>query len=446
MLANLDALRATALPVSGALATQNLDGCYLHNGESKAYITGLIDGDLTTYQQSQAYEVGSVRSNVRVIAERDVTNADTSTRKEVDVRYDITYKDGTSDIDAFQTMVTGSTSGLCATSSNSTTMRLVGNQRKVLVTLQARNIDTSIASLATGADVSESVRRELRFIVRDPAKVATYAVVTGPGPAAADGTPFSWKMISPRILRDDPLLVNKLGNANWRDIDGFRVCSQTTQTVTVATLADCVNPGVQPFDTWGRTMTPKTSTDTAAITAADNAFTAQGWVAGGTYTFAVYADDGWKTVNGQAGKTPIGTYTTVLTRLPYTFAQMAAASSKYPDWTSSSLTSAQVAAAFTGTGGTLTLSGFNVKVPTGGAPMALADMYVFGQGPNTGAAANGWPRTREIDLYYPGSSATSATLILKGKNAATLRKTFAEIALEYTDRNGGLLLYLVDYQ
>lgn len=78
--------------------------------------------------------------------------------------------------------------------------------------------------------------------------------------------------------------------------------------------------------------------------------------------------------------------------------------------------------------------------------MALADMYVFGQGPNTGAAANGWPRTREIDLYYPGSSATSATLILKGKNAATLRKTFAEIALEYTDRNGGLLLYLVDYQ
>jgi hypothetical protein len=160
VLANLDALRATALPVSGALATQNLDGCYLHNGESKAYITGLIDGDLTTYQQSQAYEVGSVRSNVRVIAERDVTNADTSTRKEVDVRYDITYKDGTSDIDAFQTMVTGSTSGLCATSSNSTTMRLVGNQRKVLVTLQARNIDTSIASLATGADVSESVRRE----------------------------------------------------------------------------------------------------------------------------------------------------------------------------------------------------------------------------------------------------------------------------------------------
>ena len=50
---------------------------------------------------------------------------------------------------------------------------------------------------------------------------------------------------------------------------------------------------------------------------------AQGWTAGGSYTFAVYNDDGWKTINGQAGRTPIATYTTTLKRLPYTFVEMA---------------------------------------------------------------------------------------------------------------------------
>lgn len=444
MLANLDASRATALPASGALATQYNDGCYLHNGESKAYLVSTIDGDLSTYQQSQAFDVGSVRSNVRVVAERDITNPDFTARKEVDVRYDIAYKDGTSVADAFQTLVSGSTSGLCATASNSTTMRLLGNQRKVSVGLQARNSNTSVASLATGADVNETVRRDIRILVRDPAKVATYVVVTGPGPTAADGSAFSWKMVSPRILRDDPLFAGKVGNASWRDLDSFRACNQTTATITSATVADCPNMGATG-DNWGRTLNPKTATDTVAITAADNGFTAQGWVAGGTYTFAVYADDGWKTVNGQAGKTPIGTYTAVLNRLPYTFAEMAAATSQYPDWSSSSLTGAQMATAFTGTGGTVTLSGFSVKVPAGGKPVAISDLYVFGQGTNTGATGS-WPRTREIDLFYPAPTATNATLTLKGRNAATSAKTFGEIALEYTDRQGGWLLYLLDFQ
>lgn len=441
-LASTDALW-TSLPTTGASATQLNDGCYLSNGESNAYQIAQYDTD-PTVRQSQAFRVGSVRSNVQIMAERRSTNSDASARHEVDVKYDISFTDGTAAVGAIDTLVTGSTFGACSTPTSNSSWRTLGNQRRVSVSLQPRNSVSFIHSIATGAEIApfETTRRDVRFSVRDPANVATYAVISGPAPLTG-GSSFSAKLLSPRILRDDPLMAGKVGNANWRDIDRFQFCSTSSNALPAAAAADCANPGAV-FDHWGWTMSANLR-DPAAVSTADNAFAAQGWVAGGLYMFQIFADDGWKTVNGQAGKTPIGTYTVQLNRLPYTFAQMNASPASYPDLSGLSLTTAQIAAAFTGSGGTLTLNGIVAAAPAGGRAVALNDIFVFGQGPNQGAT-NGWPRTRENDLFYPGSTSTSATVTIKGKNPATSAKTFAQIGIQYTDRNSGLSILNITFQ
>ena len=69
MLAKLDALRATSVPTTGAANFVLLDGCYLNNGFTKAYVTADFDSDpLAT--ASRQFDVGSTRDNIRVLAER----------------------------------------------------------------------------------------------------------------------------------------------------------------------------------------------------------------------------------------------------------------------------------------------------------------------------------------------------------------------------------------
>ena len=94
-------------------------------------------------------------------------------------------------------------------------------------------------------------------------------------------------------------------------------------------MADCVLSGAS-------SSSNGTFTTTAAL--ADSGFDALGFVAGGTYTYKVYNDDGWKTVNGQSTRTPIATYTTTLRTLPYSAVTLAGAdinSDLYPRLTSS---------------------------------------------------------------------------------------------------------------
>lgn len=444
-LASDDARVAKALPATGAQMLENNDSCYLHDGESKAFLVSSFDED----PSATAARVGVEHTNIKITGDRETKNSDGSARHEVDVTYDIAYKDGTTNKDAKQTLVTGSTQGTCATPTNSTVWRYLGNQKIIRAVMQARNLYTAASSIANGSPINETYRREIRIDVRDPGQVATYVVVSGPGPAAADGKPFSWKMISPRILRDDPLLAGKVGNASYRDTDGFYACNVNSSSVTVAELANCANPGAV-YNTWGSTATvsPGSSATTtlANLTDTDTRFGNIGWVAGGTFTFAVYADDGWKTVNGQSGKTPIATYTATLNRLPYKLVDMAASGS-YPKFVSSTLSPSAVAAAFTGLGGTTTVSFSPAKAPNGGLPLALNDVYVFQQGTNLGAAVgSSWPRTRQIKVSYPGPLATSATVDIKGKHPNTTATSYGEITAEYNDRNNGWVLMLGAFQ
>ena len=448
LLASVDAFYATALPDTGAQANKFDDGCLLDGGQNKAYQIKDYDDNLAARKLENAFGVGSIRSNVKVVAERASTNADGTSRLEADITYDIVFKDGTSAIGVESTLVSGSTAGSCATPTNSSDLRFFGNQRKVSVSLQQRNSRTDIFDLATGAPASTptQLRRDIRFVMRDPANVATYSIVTGPGPKGPGGQAFSLKLLSPRILRDAPELAGKVGNySNWQDTDTFRFCRIAGSTaVPVAEIADCAAQGATG-DNWGFTMSSNLA-DAAAQKTADTGFAAQGWVPGGIYTFSIYADDGWKTVNGQAGKTPIATYTFSLKRLPYTFVEMYTTDllANNPDFVSS-LTPAELAPLFTGTGGTTTLTGIQARAPAGGLPVALADVFSFGQGVNIGAVGS-WPRTRAIEFVSPGSTATTATVPIKGKNPATIAKNFGEINVTYSDRNGGLLLRNWDFQ
>lgn len=446
-----DATFATALANNGAERFRLFDSCFLNGGESKAYRVKNYDDNLLLSQQQNAFLVGSTRTNVQVVAERKITNADGTTRLEADVIFDTVYKDGTITTAAGSvptTVVLGSSAGTCATPTNSAELRFLGDQRKVFVDLQARNIRTDNFSIVTGAPgvtTPTSQRREIRFRMIDAANVATYAIVTGPGPTGANGQPFSFKLLSPRILRSAPELAGKTGNAtSLADTDTFKACRIVGAAVPTADVADCVGQGAN-FDHWGFNLSANAG-DPAAQKVSDDGFAAQGWVAGGNYTFAVYADDGWKTVNGQAGKVPIATYTAALRSLPYTFAQMnsAASGASYPSFTTN-LTTAQIAALFTVSGGPVTLNGLQAAAPSGEPRTTLSFLNVFAAGPNIGATG-GFPRTEQNDLFYPGVNATSGTVVIKGKNPATSATTFGQIGSGHSDRNGRLMQRRWDFQ
>ena len=448
-LTSTDAVFATSLPGTGAERFKFTDSCSLSGGQSKAAAVKNYDDNLAQAQQESAFVIGSTKINVQVVAERKITNADGSSRLEVDITYDTVYKDGTTAKGTFATLVSGSSAGTCATPTNTADLRFLGDQRKVAADLQARNIRTDNFSLATGAPaaaIPTSQRRDIRFRVRDPANVATYAIVTGPGPAGATGQPFSLKLLSPRILRSAPELAGKIGNVTTLlDTDTFRICRVGGTALPTADVADCVGQGANS-DNVGFSLTANVG-DPAAQKTADDGFAAQGWVTGVNYTFAIYADDGWKTVNGQAGKTPIATYTTSLRRLPYTFAEMNSATSgaSYPSFTTN-LTTAQIAALFTGSGGPVMLNGLQAAAPSGEPRTTLDSLFAVGIGPNVGAATTGYPRTEQSEPFYPGVNTTSGTVVIKGKNPATSATTFGEIGASYIDRNGRNLQRRWDFQ
>jgi hypothetical protein len=429
------------------------DACYLNDGRTLPYLIADYNADVAQAKAAQAFRVGSIYNNIKVLAERNTTNSDGSARREIDIEFDATLGDGTKVDGAFETIIYGSSFGSCATPDSRNEWRFFGNRRVVAVGLQARNNFEQRYLIASGVDASPAQfwRRDIRFAVTDPLGNADYVVVTGPGPQAAGGKPFSIKLLSPKISRDAPEMLGKAGNANWRDNDTFRWCNLVPGSTTPpdAEVADCVTNGVSG-DNWGFGITDRSA---ANLATGDTGFANQGWVAGGVYTFKVYKDDGWKTVNGQATKTPIATYTATLKALPYTFAEMDAAiagstDSRYGGFNSSSQTPVQLADALKNAGVSSAMTWAKATLPaSGGKPMALSNLYVFGQGPKVGNPAGlNFPRIREISLIYPGASATSGNVFFDGKPATMQAKTYAEAATEFTDRNGNFIRSLIVFQ
>jgi len=452
-MASFDALYASAVPASGALALSLNDACYLSNGRTRAYLVSDFDSDPAETRASEAFRIGAKRSNIQVLALRNLRNGDGSDRREIDVQYDIVYKDGSTARDVKEALVSGSSAGTpgCSTPQTGSTLRFIGNQKRVGFSLQARASREERYAIATGMALSPSVRyrRDIRIAVTDPLGNATYVVVSGPGPAATVNgvsVPWSWKMVSPRVMRSAPEMAGKTGNyTNFLDDDGFRYCGISGTGTPVASASDCLTYGA-PGDNWGwgYTSTPDS--------ASDQGFVNQGWVVGGVYKLDVYNDDGWKTVNGHAGKTPIATYYETLKTLPRTFVEMAGSSPTTDNFARLNL-GALGATGVRNNGMSATPSPISLSWnPQPGLsttqPFRLSQGWEYLEGPKTGVVSPAtWPRQRLLSRIYPGPTATSfGAWPVAPLPADTANRSYFEYMLFYGDRNQGVIQSRITFQ
>ena len=159
-LGSYDTSIATAIPATGATALALNDGCSLNNGTSKTLAISDYDAD-TLRVASRQFEVGSIRSAISVTAERTITNANNTVRREIDVQYVIDYLDGTKDEKATQTLITGSSAGstladgsACAASQDSADLRFFGNRKIANTFVNASNERLQRALLSNGSDAA----------------------------------------------------------------------------------------------------------------------------------------------------------------------------------------------------------------------------------------------------------------------------------------------------
>ena len=442
---------ATDTPATGETRYQFLDACFRSNGVTRPWLIDDYDANVALRRARDEYAVGYTRSDVQVTAVRQASNPDGSTRQEISVESVLTFRDGTT-VRERTTMIGGSSAGTpgCTTPQASTALRYYGNQQFVGTSVRARNYRYERYALASGAPLSTPLQyaRRIDFSVTDPMGNATYVIVSGPGPIGnANGAdvPFSLKFISPRLLKDAPELQGKPGNfLNWPADDGFRYCRVADSGVPVAGRADCAGLGATARE-WGWT----TATPNAA---ADSGFAAQGWVAGGVYRFDVYADDGWKTVDGHAGRTPVATYYDTLDTLPYTFVEMAGSGpsdDKFPRLSFGALTPVQVAAnARSATPASLSVGWNPPAALSDGRPIAVWGGWEFHQGPRAGNAGGAFnPAYRSLTFTHPGSTAVASpawpvTPVVSGQAS----KTYTEYTLQYLDRGDLAVLSVVQFQ
>ena len=450
-----DARYSLSVPSPGNVNLATSDSCYLNEGRTKGYLVNEFDsrpaGDSL---RVQAYQIGRRTSNLQVLVERNLTNSDGSSRKEIDLQYDIAFRDGTSAVATRNTLVRGSsagTVGCTAAPTSSSAWRFFGNQHLISTGVNGRIRRQQGYVLATGAPQSTPVayRRDVRWRMTDPMGAATHVIVTGPGPkGSVNGAtqPFSLKFISPRLLRGALELQGRGGNyLNWLDDDGFQFCRIASSALPVASIADCVGQGTNG-DSWG---TPFTATPNAA---ADQGFAVFGFAGGGAYVFAVYNDDGWKTVNGHVGRLPIATYTAVLNALPPTMVEMAGGgvnSDKFPRLSFGGMSPVQIKDnLISATPAPMSVS-WNLPTALADGPrFGLNQGWEFYQGAKVGNVAGAFnPAYRYIASQYPGSTATAApSWPVSTTPAAISSKSYTEFNLQYLDRNGSEILSYVYFQ
>ena len=450
LMAQLDAMFATSVPATGAARFALTDACWRDDGRTRANAITEWDSRSAEQVQRNAYQIGRVTNNLQVTAVRNRTNADGSTRQEIDLQVDIAYRDGTKATGVKVPLISGSSAGTpgCSTPQAGTALRGIGNQQLVSTNVRSRNMRDERYSLSTGAALSPAVnyRRSVQWSIVDPMGNADYVIVTGPGPAATVNgvaTQFSLKFLSTRLLRTAPELQGRNGNfLNWVEDDAFRFCRGGT--VPVAAIADCVANGASSFD-WGWT----TATPNAA---ADDGFAAQGFVPGAAYRFDVYKDDGWKTVNGHVGKTPIATYYDTLAVLPHSFVEMAGtgpAADRFPRLNFGATTKAQLASNITSpTPSPISVSWNAPTVPAGANALGLFQGWEFHQGPKVGNASGTFnPAYRNIHYNYPGSTAlANPSWAVTPKLADQQGKSYSEFSVLYSDRHEAQIISFVSFQ
>ena len=455
LLASQDALSARSLPASGAIALSLTDACYRDDGGTKAYKISDYDANLALVYARDAYRIGAKRTNMQVLAVRNSTNSNGSSRREIDVQYDLVYSDGSATRGNPETLISGSSHGTsgCSSPQTGSSLRFLGNQRLVNFYIQARMTREERYSIATGAAIAPSVRyrRDIQFRVTDPLGSATYVVVSGPGPAGSvngKSVPWSWKMVSPRVMRSAPELAGKTGNyTNWLDDDTFYYCGFSAGT-PVASASDCLTYGaISDNWGWGLTSTPNA--------AADKSFTDQGWVVGGAYRVDVYNDDDWKTVNGHAFRAPIATYYETLKTLPRTFVEMAGtgttptSNDQFARFNLGTLGPTGVLANFLKvTPAPINLSWSTQPPLSSTEPLRLQLGFEYFDGSKVGIASGAtWPKLRLLTQIYPGSTATSqSNWPVQPLPTDMAQRSLYNKALQYSDRNQSRVRSIVSFQ
>lgn len=475
-LASYDAARAIALPATGALQAATYDACYLSSGRTKANSISNYDADFALNPAAGAFRIGSTRTNPVILAERNTTNTDGSARREIDVQYKVNFVDGSADNVTSITLITGSSFGSCATPQNSTDVRQFGDRQLVGLEIRAETtrfnqfelyqktltgvvsppgapVVQGVTTIPAGQPKSVPVtyERVAQFRIQDPMGNATYAVVTGPGFRTVSGvlTPWSVKMLSPRLLKSDPLLAGKTGNFTSLNEDStFSFCRLANGNLPgTAALADCANGGARN-SRYGVFMGLPASTlvPTEQAEAFDASWATIGIVTG-TYTFKIYNDDGWKTIDGQAGKTPIKTYTAQLESLPISFVDMYVTSNpdndKFPKISSPSSPAAGAASITAGLAYTASIGWTPpLFVATNPFKVAFVEGYAEGTIATTGL---GWPRVASFTDIYPGNNVTTGTINVQANPANLGYKTYAEVQVNYTNRNGTRIKSIVSF-
>jgi hypothetical protein len=443
---------ATSWPTTSGLGNAFVDACYLDNGNTKASAKAIFDLDPADSIASNQYQVGSTRTNTTVMADRTVTNADGSTRREIDVNYQVNYTDGTVFVDpsSVTTLISGSSSGsvmqpgvACANPQSGSNWRFLGNRRLIDVQVRSWNYRTLTHSLATGAQIPTApasspvnYTKAVQFVTKDRNSFATYVVISGPGLPSS-----GIKEVSTRLLRDDPLFAGKSGNyVDWKLYDNFRACRTTTGSVAAADVADCVQSGAR---------SPYVGAFNTTAALADSNFDALGFGVGGTYTYKVYNDEGWKTVNGQSSQTPIATYTSTLRALPYSAVTLAGTgvdSDLYPRFTSFS-SAVDIATAFrTKAAFTTPLSFTALGALPDAAKFGFGDVFAYESG-NASSLASFWPQSRQSKSVYPAAGALSVTnFSVQAPNSVLVTPSFGELGIELSNRKRSWIASYLDFQ
>lgn len=440
-MAAADAQWATAVPAA-AERLSVVDGCFLDNGRSRDFNLADLTARSALVAPRDAYRIGEKRTNVRILAERDATNLDGSKRHEVDVQYDIEYKDGSKARGVTGRLIAGSSAGTpgCSTPETREALRLFGNQQIVQVDVRARNVRMERYAMS-GIPLSPGqygYRREVQFAISDPMGKATYAIVSGPG--RTDNFPL--KMISPRLLRAAPELAGKPGNyMNWPDDSFFRICGPGV--AAAASFADCVGSGAVSDVIGLGTSIPDASRDVL--------FDNYQLVAGGEYTFDIYDDDGWKTVNGHATRSPVASYKVTLEGLPYKFVEMTAgipANDIFAHIDGPQDRVAWVATALSATPSPVDLTWSALPAATSARGFRLNSVYEYFDGPKaTNPVDVPFPAYRYYTPGYPSGGAVSLQgFAITARPADISLKSLLQFALEYSDRNGHVLISSVSFE
>jgi hypothetical protein len=414
---------------TGAQAMQRHDRCWRHDGMDHDWV---VNGNRAA---SWWRQIAPYLDNPVVAAWRTGVNADGSTRSEIDVEYDVRQADGSVTPGVKDRLISGSSAGSfrCPSEQVGADWRWYGNQQLAWARAGWRTARASGYSIGNGNPLLPGTvwRRDMQFPVTDPYCNARYVIVSGPGIG-------SRKLLCPKLLREAAELAGKRGNyLNLADDHPYLACRGAGGAAATADLANCTGEGASGYDFGYSTATPDA--------AADATFLALGWAEQGAYRFDLYDDDGWKSVNGQAGKTPIASHQLLL---PYSEGlPFVNAATAIPALNPTALSNAQLAANVnSATPAPVDFSWSDLGNTPAGQDYRLYQGWNVHQGPRSGNPAGAaWPAHRSIVVFaLADGSVRKLDWPIAPRPVDQASKTYTDFTLQWLNQRSGSEVLSVD--